>query len=43
MKLTLKVLRRMIQEETKGEAAPFGSGMEKADLDPEEEELVGHT
>ena len=25
------------------ESAPFGSGMEQADLDPEEEELIGHT
>ena len=43
MKLTQKQLRKIIREETEGEAAPFGSGMEKADLDPEEEELLGHT
>ena len=30
-------------EEADGESAPFGSGMERADLDPEEEELIGHT
>ena len=24
-------------------SVPFGSGMEQADLDPEEEELIGHT
>ena len=30
-------------EEADGESAPFGSGMEKADLDPEEADLVGHT
>ncbi len=43
MKITMKDLRRMIREATDGEAAPFGSGMEKVDLDPEEEELIGHT
>jgi len=42
MKITRRHLRRIIREET-GKAAPFGSGMEQADLDPEEEELVGHT
>ena len=24
-------------------SVPFGSGMEQADLDPEEEDLIGHT
>jgi len=42
MKLTKRQLRRIIKEELK-KAAPFGSGMEQAELDPEEEELVGHT
>ena len=30
-------------EKAFGGAAPFGSGMEQADLDKEEEKLVGHT
>ncbi len=42
MKITKHQLRRIIREEVK-KAAPFGSGMEQADLDPEEKELVGHT
>ena len=40
--ITRRQLRRMIEEEAK-KAAPFGSGMEQADLDPEQKELVGHT
>ena len=42
MRITKLQLRRIIREEVK-KAAPFGSGMEQADLDPEEEELIGHT
>jgi len=42
MKITKRQLRRIIREEI-AKAAPFGSGMEKADLDPGEKELVGHT
>ena len=42
MRATKRQLRRIIREETE-KAAPFGSGMEQADLEPEEEELVGHT
>ena len=42
MKITKRQLRRIIREEVK-KAAPFGSGMEQADLDPEEDKLIGHT
>jgi hypothetical protein len=42
MKITKRQLKRIIKEEAE-KAAPFGSGMEQADLDPEEEELIGHT
>ena len=42
MKITKKQLRRIIREET-GKAAPFGSGMEQADLEPDEKEILGHT
>ena len=42
MKFTHHDLRRMIREEIK-KAAPFGSGMEQAELDSEKKELVGHT
>lgn len=42
MKITKKELRELIREEVQ-KSAPFGPGMEKADLDPEEEELIGHT
>ena len=42
MKITKRQLRRIIREEA-GKAGVFGSGMEQADLDKEEEELVGHT
>ena len=42
MKITKRQLKNIIREEVE-KAAPFGSGMEKADLDPEEEELIGHT
>ena len=42
MKITKKELRELIRERDQ-KSAPFGSGMEKADLDPEEEELIGHT
>tara|TARA_Y100000310_G_C20343478_1_gene650924 strand:- start:157 stop:285 length:129 start_codon:yes stop_codon:yes gene_type:complete len=41
MKITKKRLKKIIKEEIE-KAAPFGSGMEKAKLDSEEEELVGH-
>ena len=40
--ITARRLRRIVKEEL-GKAAPFGSGMEQADLEPEEKELVGHT
>ena len=44
MKITKRQLRRIIREAAKeGEAGVFGSGMEQADLDKEEEDLVGHT
>jgi|LWDU01.1.fsa_nt_gi hypothetical protein len=39
---TKNQLRRIVREEME-KAAPFGSGMERADLDPEEKELIGHT
>ncbi len=42
MKITKRQLRKIIQEEAK-KSVPFGSGMEQADLDPEEKELIGHT
>ena len=42
MKITKKHLRRIIREAIQ-KAAPFGSGMKPADLDPEEKELIGHT
>ena len=42
MKITKRQLRKIIQEEVE-KAAPFGSGMDRADLDKEEEELIGHT
>jgi hypothetical protein len=42
MKITKRRLRKIIQEEVE-KAAPFGSGMDQADLDKEEEELIGHT
>ena len=29
-------------ESKEGEAAPFGSGMEQADLEPDQKEIVGH-
>tara|TARA_Y100001970_G_scaffold173014_1_gene211433 strand:+ start:2819 stop:2953 length:135 start_codon:yes stop_codon:yes gene_type:complete len=44
MKITRRQLRKIIREAAKeGEAGVFGSGMEQADLDKEEEELIGHT
>ena len=42
MKITKRQLRRIIREET-GKSTPFGSGMEQADLDPDQKEIVGHT
>ena len=30
-------------ESKEGEATPFGSGMEQADLEPDQKEIVGHT
>ena len=42
MKITKRQLRRIIREEA-GKAAPFGSGMEQADLEPDEKEILGHT
>ena len=32
----------LLKEDT-GKAAPFGSGMEQADLEPDEKEILGHT
>ncbi len=49
MKITTTRLRRIIREaleihmENDDKAAPFGSGMEQADLDAEEEDIIGHT
>ncbi len=42
IRLTKTRLRQIIKEELK-KAAPFGSGMQQADMGPEEKELVGHT
>ena len=42
MKITKRQLRRIIREEME-KSVPFGSGMEQADLGPEEEDLIGHT
>lgn len=42
MKITKKQLRRIIREEA-NKAGVFGSGMEQADLDKEEKEIIGHT
>ena len=42
MKITKKQLRRIIREEV-GKAAPFGSLMEPADIEPEQKFMVGHT
>ncbi len=42
MKITKRQLQRLIREEVK-KSVPFGSGMEQADLGPEEKELIGHT
>lgn len=42
MNITEKQVRDIIREEIK-KAVPFGSGMEQADLEPEEKDLIGHT
>ena len=42
MKITKRQLRRIIKEEI-DKATPFGSGMDQADLDKEEKEVIGHT
>ena len=42
MKITKRQLERIIREEVE-KAAPFGSGMEQADLEPEQEDIIGHT
>jgi hypothetical protein len=42
MRITKTQLRRIIREEME-KAGPFGSGMQQADMSPEEKELVGHT
>ena len=42
MKISKRQLRQIIKEEIE-KAAPFGSGMEQADLEPDQEELIGHT
>ena len=41
-KLTYKQLEKIIREEL-SKAAPFGSGMEKADLDKDQKKVIGHT
>jgi hypothetical protein len=44
MKLTRQRLREIIKGELHETAGnPFGTGMERASMDPEEEDLVGHT
>ena len=47
MKITRHQLRRIIKEalvmEESGKAGPFGSGMETAELDSDQKEIVGHT
>ena len=42
MRITKRQLRKIIREEVE-KSAPFGSGMGQAEMDKEEEELVGHT
>ena len=43
MWVTRKQLRKIIREAIKSQrAAPFGSGMEQADLDSEKKALIGH-
>jgi len=42
VKISKRQLRQIIKEEIE-KAAPFGSGMEQADLEPDQEELIGHT
>jgi len=42
MKITKRQLRRIIKEEMK-KSVPFGSGMETAELDSDQKEIVGHT
>ena len=42
MRVTEHQLRRIIREEV-GKAAPFGSLMEPADIEPEQKFVVGHT
>jgi hypothetical protein len=41
MKITKSRLRKIIKEELR-KAAPFGSGMDQLDLDPEQKEMIGH-
>ena len=42
IKITKQQLRRIIREEA-GKAGVFGSGMEQADLDQEQKDIIGHT
>jgi hypothetical protein len=42
MKITRCQLRRIIREEVE-KAAPFGSGMEQADIESDQKEIIGHT
>ena len=42
MKISKRQLQRIIREEME-KSAPFGSGMEQADLEPEQKDLIGHT
>ena len=41
IRITKTQLRKIIREEIE-KAGPFGSGMQQADMSPEEKELVGH-
>ena len=42
MRVTRRQLRRIIREEME-KSVPFGSGMEQADLDKDQKDIVGHT
>ena len=44
MKITKRQLQKIIREAVKDSGTGvFGSGMEQADLDKEEKEIIGHT
>ena len=42
MKITRRQLKRIIREEV-GKAAPLGSGMDRAEIEADQKELIGHT